>query len=142
MGAEPWVCSVAYQPDILAALEAAQAQEFAAGRYTMKDENAPPTTIAEAREQAAESGTASVLDMIGVVETPHEIDAETPNYCTVAPLSPEQLQELYGTDKPTKAMVDGQVGFFEWIDRGLGVCIITYDGETPKEIVFAGYSFD
>lgn len=142
MGAEPWVCSVAYQPDILAALEAARAQEFAAGRYNILDESHPPSTIEEAVEQAAESGTASVLDMIGVVETPHEIDAESPHYCMVAPLSPEQLQELYGTDKPTKAQIDGQVGFFDWIDRGLGVYLIAYDGETPKEIVFAGYSFD
>ena len=142
MGAEPWVCSVPYQPDILAALEAARAQEFAAGRYSMDDEDHPPATIEAAREEAAESGTASVLDMIGVIETPHEIDAESPNYCMVAPLKPAQLQELYGTDKPTKAQIDGEVGFFEWIDRGTGVYIIAHDGETPKEIVFAGYSFD
>jgi len=142
MGAEPWVCAVPYQPDILAALEAARVQEFTAGRYNMEDESHPPATIEEAREQAAESGTASVLDMIGVIETPHEEDAETPNYCMVAPLSSEQLKELYGTEKPTKAQIDGQVGFFEWIDRGLGVYIIAYDGDKPKEIVFAGYSFD
>ena len=142
MGAEPWICSVPYQPDILAALEAVRAQEFAAGRYNIVDESNPPKTIDEAIEQSVESGTASVLDMIGVVETPHEQDAESPNFCMVAPLSPEQLQELYGTDKPTRAMIDAHVGFYEWIDRGLGVYLIAHEGETPTEIVFAGYSFD
>ena len=142
MGAETWICSVPYQPDILAALEAARVQEFAAGRYNMDDENHPPATIEQAVEESAETGTASVLDMIGVVETPHEEDSDSPHFCMVAPLSPEQLHELYGTDKPTRAMIDAHVGFFEWIDRGLGVYIIAYDGETPTEIVFAGYSFD
>lgn len=142
MGADTWMCSVPYQPDILAALEAARVQEFAAGRYNMVDESHPPATMEQAREEASESGTASVIDMIGVVETTHEQDSESPHFCMVAPLSPEQLQELYGTDKPTRAMIDAHVGFFEWIDRGLGVYITAYDGETPAEIVFAGYSFD
>ncbi len=142
MGAEPWICAVPYQPDILAALEAAREQEFAAGRYRMEDEGNPPANIDEACLQAEVDGTGSVLDMIGVVETPHEPDAEAPDYCMVAPLSPEQLTELYGTDKPTRAIVDANLGFYEGIDRGLGVYIVIYDGETPTEIVFAGYSFD
>ena len=149
MGAEPWSCFVPYQPDIAAALEAAKAQEFAAGRYRVFDPDDPPATIDEACEQAAESGTASVLDMIGVADTPHEevsdmfASGELPSHFgMVAPLDPARLRELYRTDRPTRPLVEKNLGFYEWIDRGLGVYVIVYEGETPSEIFFAGYSFD
>ena len=87
MGAEPWTCAVPYQDDPVAALEAARAQEFAAGRYRMSDEAHPPSTIDQARAEGEESGTCSVLDMIGVVDDPHDPTAEVPNYGMVAPLS-------------------------------------------------------
>lgn len=143
MGAEPWSCSVPYQDDPLAALEAARAQEFAAGRYRMDDEDDPPATIEEACEKAAESGTCSVLDMIGVVDTPHDPGAQSPNFGMVAPLSAEQRTALFGTDKPTRSMIDASAGLFELLDRGLGVYVVAHDdGGRPSEIVFAGYSFD
>ena len=148
MGAEPWSCFVPYEPDIATALEAAKAQEFAAGRYSFEPDD-PPATIDEAREQAAESGTASVLDMIGVADAPHAdagdwfATSDMPaSFCMAAPLSREQLLELYGTERPTRTQVESNTDFYDWIDRGLGIYVIVYEGETPSEIYFAGYSFD
>jgi hypothetical protein len=149
MGAEPWSCFVPYQEDVVAALESARAQEFAAGRYRMIDPDNPPATIEEACVESAESGTASVLDMIGVADAPlgdvanfMDSGAIPESFCMVAPLSAAQLIELYGTEKPSREQVDSNDEYYEWIDRGLGVYVIVYDGETPSEIFFAGYSFD
>ena len=145
MGAEPWSCIVPYQADIAAALEAAQAQEFAAGRYRIDDPDNPPATIDEARKQADADGTCSVLDMIGVIDTPHEVEDEQylgADYGMVAPLSPERLVQLYGTEKPTRELVLSNYEIYSWLDRGIGAYVIVYEGETPTEIYFAGYSFD
>ncbi|MDR3638481.1 MAG: hypothetical protein P4L84_32050 [Isosphaeraceae bacterium] len=143
MGAEPWFYCVPYQEDIEAALEALKQREFAAGNYRMIDPDDPPATIEEAVEQMDADGTGTVLDMIGVADRPHEIDGESPNFCMVAPLAPEQLIALFGTEKPTREMIEGgDAGFWESIDRGLGIYIIAYDGDNPSELFFAGYSFD
>lgn len=145
MGAEPWSCIVPYQADIKAALKAAQIQEFAAGRYRIFDPGNPPTTIEEAREQADADGTCSILDMVGVIDTPHEVEDEQymgTDYGLVAPLAPERLLELYGTEKPSRSMVVNDTEIYSWLDRGIGSYVIVYDGETPTEIYFAGYSFD
>src|SRR4051794_12881513 len=108
MGAEPWSCFVPYQADIEAALFSAHQQEFAAGRYRMRDQDNPPATLVEVYQQAnAVSGTCSVLDMIGVIDTPHEVEYEPSgftNFGMVAPLSDGQILQLYGTERPTHEM--------------------------------------
>lgn len=152
MGAEPWSCFVPYQADVASALEDAHAREFAAGRYRMLDPDDPPGSIEEACEQDPESGTASVLDMLGVADEPHGDvsdwlatgDGEPPALGMVAPLSRDQLLELYGTDRPSREQVLANQGFFDWLDRGLGIYIVVHDDrrEAPTEIFFAGYSFD
>jgi hypothetical protein len=145
MGAEPWSCIVPYQADIKAALKLAQVQEFAAGRYRIDDPDNPPATIEEARLQSDADGTCSVLDMLGVIDTPHEVEDEQymgTDYGMAAPLAPERLVELYGTEKPSRGMVLNNSEIYSWLDRGIGSYIIVYDGETPAEIYFAGYSFD
>lgn len=150
MGAEPWSSIVPYQADIAAALEASQAEEFAANRYRINDPDNPPATIEKAREQSEADGTCSVLDMLGVIDTPHEVkDGHVKdglhaygNLCMVAPLSAAQLTQLYGTEKPTRRMVLNDDEIYQWIDRGLGVFVVVHEGETPTEIFFAGYSFD
>ncbi len=145
MGAEPWSCFVSYQADIKAALLSAQEQEFAAGRYRIGDPDNPPETIDEARSQSEADGTCSVLDMIGVIDTPHEVEDEQylgTDYGMVAPLSAERLVALYGTEKPSHETVAGDSEVYSWLDRGIGSFVIVYDGDAPSEIYFAGYSFD
>ena len=58
-----------------------------------------------------------------------------------APPSPARLRELYGTEQPTRAMLDGHE-LFEEIERGQCIYVIAYDGGKPSEIFFAGYSYD
>ena len=138
MGAEPWAYFVPYRPDVQAALDDLKQQEFRAGRYWSPRQFDPrlpaPKTIAEAVEQAAEQGTRSILDMLTV--------GDAPDFSTVAKLPDDQLRALYGTEKPTRAVVEAEQGFYEDLDRGQGIYIVVYDGEQPSELCFAGYSFD
>lgn len=138
MGAEPWGYFVPYRQDIQAALDELREQEFRAGRYWSPRGYEPglpePKTIEEAMEQAAEEGTKSILDMLTV--------GDRPDFATVAKLPDEVLMSLYGTDKPTRPMLESNQDFYEQIERGQGVYVIAYVGEQPHEIFFAGYSFD
>ena len=67
----------------------------------------------------------------------------TPEFNAVAPLSPEELQRLFGTERPTHEEIERNIGgVFEGIERGQGVYVIVYRNDQPDELFFAGYSFD
>jgi hypothetical protein len=172
MGAEPWHYVVPYQSDINAALQALREQEFRAGRYgqalldreldslgDLGEEFSNAETSAEELiavygsvqsaieavfTEAEAEGTASILDMFHV--------SETPEPCAVCPLSNNTLEELLGTDKPTRERVESVLineqepekceEFWDSIGRGEGRYILIYNQEQPTEIFFAGYSFD
>ena len=68
--------------------------------------------------------------------------ADSPDYGAVAPLPREELLELFGTDRPTREMVEGSDELFEALERGQGVYFVVYEEGRPSEIFFAGYSFD
>jgi hypothetical protein len=82
----------------------------------------------------ASEGTASALDMVGV--------SETPEIGHVAPLPPQDLLRLYGTERPTRLMIEQNMSFYEGIGRGEGVYLIAYQDGRPDQILFAGYSVD
>ena len=133
MGAEAWDYFVPYEADIQAALEKLREREFRAGRFHGREHR--PATIDEAREVADADGTRSILDIDRV--------GDEPDFGVVVPLPPERLVELFGTDRPTRAMVEGNHDFYEEIERGQGVYIVVYDDRgKPSEIFFAGYSYD
>jgi hypothetical protein len=147
MGARPWFYFVPYQPDIKLALEALREREFAAGRYNpvivqpefpVTPASACPgpkhVSINAARGAAGESGTRSILD-IGDIGT-------TPDYGIVAPLRRSELIDLYGTEQPTRSMVESNMDFLCGIERGQGAYIVIYSEGHPQEIVFAGLSYD
>ena len=149
MGAEPYWYFEKYEGNVSEALKALRAREFAAGRYNPViasmwqlfpiGPNSPApgaqhATIDEAREDAAEDGTRSILDL--------DHTSEEPDFCSVAPLPNSVLKSLYGTVQPTRAMVEANMDFMEEIERGQGVYIILYQGGQPYEVFFAGYSFD
>jgi hypothetical protein len=134
MGAEPWDYFVPYEDDIRAALDRLREREFRAGRYRHYGPE-EPATIEEAVELADADGTGSILDITTV--------AEEPDYCAVAPLSREELVELFGTDRPTRRMIERNVmDAYENIERGQGIYVIAYKDDKPSEIFFGGYSFD
>ncbi len=150
MGARFWSYFVPYQEDLRAALQALREQEFRAGRFYQPSEvqsgffgrllGRPPSkpkqpaSIREAIKTSAATGTRSVLDM--------ERISDTPDYSAVSPVPQNELHRLLGTDKPTREAVEQCEKLVERIDRGQGICVVTYRNGKPDGIYFAGYSFD
>jgi hypothetical protein len=146
MGGHPWFYFVPYQPDINIALQDLRRREFEAGRYNPVvwfppfpvDLNAAPgaqhASIEEAIEDADADGTRSILDI--------ERISDTPDYAAVVQLAEDELLDLFGTDKPTREMIEENDDLFERLERGQGVYLIAYQNEEPSEIYFAGYSYD
>ncbi|MBH8573475.1 hypothetical protein I8752_10695 [Nostocaceae cyanobacterium CENA369] len=172
MGGKPWHYFVPHCTDINSALQVLREQEFCAGRYGfgalehffgnlenfdrdyINSEESPEELIEEyGNVQAAieavldeygSEGTASILDMLGI--------SLVPESSAVSPISRNDLLELFGTDKPTREMVesilieeqdlDACEEFWSSISRGEGRYIVLYTENQPVEIFFAGYSFD
>jgi len=149
MGGEPYWYYVPYRDDLQAALDDLREREFRAGRYNpvipFLDEFGKPGFLAQAPgaqhpsiddaiEAAAEDGTRSILDIADI--------GPSPDYGTAAPFPRSILVDLYGTERPTRAMLDGNLGFLDEIQRGQAAYVIVYDGDRPAEILFAGYSYD
>ncbi len=57
-------------------------------------------------------------------------------------LDPEELTALYSTDRPTRAMIESSPDFLDEIERGMGVCLVAYEGDRPTWLCFDGYSYD
>jgi hypothetical protein len=147
MGGHSWLYFVAYQPDIDSALQELRRQEFAAGRYNpvqrylntpiTSDSPAPGfqhVSIQAAVQAAGSEGTRSILDM-------QRIGRESKDG-VVTPIPTQRLLELFGTQQPTREIIEANDGFFENIERGRGVCIVVYADGQPTELCFAGYSYD
>ena len=147
MGGHFYWYVVDYQPDVGAALDALRRREFAAGRYNPAMPFPPfPVTsttpapgpkhrsIDAALEASDADGTRSILDLDHI--------ASRPDYGAVTRLSDAILTDLYGTTRPTREMVEPDCAFAEDLERGKGVYIVLYQGESPSELLFAGYSFD
>ncbi len=147
MGAEPYFYFVKYNADIDAALQELREREFRAGRYNpvvphlsfpiTRDSPAPGPeheTIEEACEDADADGTRSILDLDRI--------SDEPDLGAVAPLPAEELVRLFGTEQPTREMIEKSEELFEDMDRCQGVYIIVYKGGRPHEIFFGGYSAD
>jgi hypothetical protein len=150
MGAKFWSYFVPYQEDVRAALMALREQEFRAGRFYQPPEvqpgflgrilgrppskPKPPASIREAIKISGATGTRSILDM--------ERISETPDYSAVSPVPRDELRRLLGTDQPTREMVEQSEALVETIDRGQGICVVTYQYGKSDAIYFAGYSFD
>jgi len=124
MGAEPYDYVVEYEEDIQAALDKLRRKVF----------ESKPATPEAALEGASEDGTRSILDIMTV--------SETPDFCTAAPLSAEELDTCFGTSRPTLKMIKESDSFWEMIGRGMARYIIIYETDQPKSIFFGGYSFD
>lgn len=174
MGSHPYFYFTHYQSDVNSALQALRQQEFSAGRYdpamNMHDSsmwmflfNFPPndqsispgarhTSIEAALDAAEESGTGSILDIQKV--------SDSPEFLASWALSAEETLALFGTDQPTRQMVEDiiiaggeldhweETGYDIWdefwdtIGRGESRYILLYENDQPSEIFFIGYSVD
>jgi hypothetical protein len=147
MGAEPYYYYVKYQDDIEAALQQLREREFQAGRYNPViphlsfpvGPNSPAPgaqheSIEEALEAADADGTRSILDLDHV--------SDSPDFSAVAPLTCEDLERFFGTEQPTRDMIEQSDELWESMERGQGVYLILYKDGQPNEIFFGGYSCD
>ncbi len=147
MGAHPYWYVVKYRSDVEAALQELRDREFRAGRYNPVirfpafpiGPNSPApgarhATFAAAFQAADADGTRSIIDLERVSEEP-ELGA-------VTALEDEDMQDLFGTTRPTREMVEENEDLWESLDRGQGVYIVLFKDDQPDEIYFAGYSFD
>ena len=153
MGANPYWYFVPYEADVDAALQKLRLREFQAGGYNPVtpflsfpiDPSAPATgaahdSIEQVIEQCDESGTRSILDIAQVAPTPY--DGNGMPYFTAFPLDASNVQELFGTSKPTREQVESNQRMWDRIERGSAVYTIIFDRGEPHEIFFGGYSFD
>lgn len=117
--------------------------------------------------EVSEDGTNSILDIFRVVDEPFSVvddpllaDDIMERFNIAAPIAETDLIAMFGTTRPTKQQVEEvllagvtiQAGvpnsdrksdvFWDQIGRGDARYIITYDGDLPDKIFFAGYSFD
>ena len=148
MGGHSYYYAVPYENDINRALQSLRVREFEAGRYNPAvpfleysiDASLTPSpgrkhaSIQEAVEASDADGTRSILDI-------EKIGSE-PDFGVAAELSPERLNELYGTDKPTREMVAENMDFFEDVERGQAIYFLIFKDGKPSEIFFAGMSYD
>ena len=147
MGSAPYYYFVNYNPDINAALQELRAREFKAGRYNPviphldfpvgPDSPCPGAqhkSIGHALKAGGYDGTRSILDLDRV--------SKSPDYGAVAPFPPEELDRLFGTQQPTREMIEQSDELFENIERCQGYYIVTYRDGQPDELYFVGYSCD
>jgi hypothetical protein len=147
MGAHAYWYVVKYKPDVDAALQELREREFLAGRYNpvipfpdfpVGPQSPAPgarhATMAEALEAAETDGTRSILDLERV--------SDQPDYGAVTALGDGALQALFGTTRPTRAMVEASDDLWEDLERGQGIYIVLYQNDETDEIYFAGYSYD
>jgi hypothetical protein len=132
VGAEPYQYVVPYEPDIEVALDKLRRRVFESKEFNGAELD-PPTPEA-AFELTGADGTRSILDISRI--------SDQPDFCCAAPLTPEELDRYFGTQKPTEDMVRDQDDFWDNLERGMARYVILFEGDEPKGIYFAGYSFD
>jgi hypothetical protein len=147
MGADPYYYFVKYDSDINQALQQLRKREFEAGRYypalshlsfPIGPHSPSPgprhASIRQALEASAPDGTQSILDLDHL--------SDQPALFAAAPLPRAELQGLFGTDRPTREMIEGSAALLATLERGQGIYIVAYRDGRPDEIFFGGCSFD
>ena len=158
MGADPYFYYVKYEEDKNNALQKLRQREFEAGRYSPAmyhweipyplDDllNAPAPGkkhdfIEEVfNDEYMTDGTGTILD---ISQLSDKLD-----YGCAYLIGKEELIEYFGTDKPTREIINKKVwDYWDYIAnsfgiRGVGICITVFHNDTPTELYFAGYSWD
>lgn len=150
MGGHAYWYWVPYRKDVQSALDDLRAREHEAGRYnpvirflkfsepafSKQNPGKEHDTIEEAIDASAEDGTRSILDIASI--------GDESDYGVAGPLSDDNLLELFGTTKPTRAQIeDDRSALSELVDRGKAIFIVTYDAKgIASELFFYGYSYD
>lgn len=123
---------VPYEPDIQAALNKLRQRVFESSEYSGNEPDA--ATPQEAVDLAGAGGTRSILDITRL--------SNQPAIGCAAPLTPGELQGYFGTDKPTRDIVQQSEDFRADIAPGQARYVVLYDAGNPTEILFTGCSID
>lgn len=132
MGGEAWSYFTPFERSVHAALEKLRDRVFESGEF--RGSEMEPGSPEEALANMEDQGTASILDIMDV--------SPTPEFCTVSPLSDEELESYFGTTEPTREMILANQDFYNPIERGQGIYMTVYKNGRPSEYFFAGYSVD
>jgi len=131
MGATEWYICTRWQRDPRKALEAAQREVLA----QVQRRRGKGITIDSLREEQAEEGTGTVLDVFDLSE-----DRE-PGFA--APAGAQALEEAFGTVKPSRELVDERwSGLAGSLDRGDAVYFEVFEDGAPSEWCFVGCTGD
>ena len=144
---EPWMQKVREQaeelPEPMRALYLQKAEKFKgeimSGSVAPRKPKRKPKTIEEVLDFQAESGTHSVLDIVGI--------SQEPKFGHIRPFPREKLAGFFGSETPSHAKIEEVHDFGSLEDfvseRWEGIYIIAYNSEgSPSEIFFAGCSGD
>ena len=91
-------------------------------------------------EFVMEAGTGTILDILHI--------SDNMDYSPAYILKEEELIEHFGTDKPTREIIDEKVwDYWDHVAdsfgiRGVGICITAYQDDVPIKLYFGGYSYD
>jgi len=104
------------------------------------DAQKPIGSIEELLEKQGESGTHSILDIQHI--------SEAPEFRAVSPMPLKELKRIFGTDKPTRKMVEARLGDYDLVEHPLvserwqGIYFAIYCDDEPDGIFFMGTSGD
>jgi len=104
------------------------------------DYSKKPRSIKALLREQGESGTHSILDIERV--------AAQPQAGAVSPMPPKRLKELFGTDRPTRQLVESKCQDPELMEdplvteRWQGIYFTVYREDQPHELFFIGTSGD
>ena len=139
MGSEAWHYFTLYQGEVRRSLQELRQQEFAARRFYHSE--IPSETIEQAITNADAAGTASILDIEDI--------SDGPAFCRAWPVPEEVLRNVFGTAKPERLAVEHAwehseafEDYFVEVDRACACYIVLYQGGSPTEVFFAGWSAD
>lgn len=131
MGATEWYACTRWQSDPRKALDATQREVLA----QVRRRRGKGITIDSLREEQAEDGTGTVIDVFDLSE-----DRE-PGFA--APAEAHVLEEAFGTAEPSRDLVDERwSGLAEQLDRGDAVYFEVFEAGEPSEWCFVGCTGD
>lgn len=163
MGASGWSYVAPYNLDVATSLRRLQERLLRDGEfywywdagYAGVEFRPRPSTIEDLwnSEDFWESGSATILDIMRVVDTP---DAphwrNRDDFSTVRPLAPDRIRHYFGTSHPSRAQFEAVANDYgnphnsDFMDedymRWTGHYVLLYHGGVPTEVGFWGWSGD
>ena len=142
-GGSEWRNLAPYSDDVAKVMEQLKWEVLRSGDYYKRNPKRKPKSPQQALQMSGEEGTHSIMDMAKVSRV--EAGRFKCEVATVCPLPKADLVKLFGSDRPTRAMVeayDKRLALSTFQLGGSGVWIKVYEGATPKWLYFAGVSGD